>query len=206
MKKPFLTLSFILITLLVSQSVLTEVEYNSVHDETYWFPNKEFTLEGFNIGSVRSNLVWGDRMMVFVNEDNCGLEKPQIRLNLTTKKVKTEFPDFDFSSLEGKSMELSLNFDGKYIERNRVQIVSTLHFENGNHAVQLNLGDVYDTFLAIDEKYGTLLGWQVLTLKIQENDPNRRYFDLPERQYRMGGFLPVMVHLIEECKKKVKAK
>ena len=122
------------------------------------------------------------------------------------KKVKTEFPDFDFSSLEGKSMELSLNFDGKYIERNRAQIVSTLHFENGNHAVQLNLGEVYDTFLAIDDKYGALLGWQVLTLKILEDDPNRKYFDLPERQYRMGGFRAVMVHLIEECKKNVKAK
>ena len=116
MKKPFLTLSFILITLLVSQSVLTEVEYNSVHDETYWFPNKEFTLEGFNIGSVRSNLVWGDRMMVFVDEDNCGLEKPQIRLNLTTKKVKTEFRAISEQSCPiPKSLKTQRNMHNQHI-------------------------------------------------------------------------------------------
>ena len=50
------------------------------------------------------------------------------------------------------------------------------------------------------------MGWQFLTLKIPKVDPNRKYFAFPERQYRMGGFRAVMINLIEECKKKVRAK
>ena len=38
------------------------------------------------------------------------------------------------------------------------------------------------------------------------DDPNRKYFAFPERQYRMGGFRIVMMNLIEECKKDVRAK
>ena len=185
---------------------LTETEYISVHNETYWFIEEEHTLEGSYIGSVRSNLIWADRMSVFVDQANCGLIQPQIWLSLTTNKVKTDYPDFVFSSLEGKSMRLNLDFDGKYFESINAEIISAFEFKNGNHAVQLDLGKVYDTFLAIDDKYGALLGWQFLTLKILEDDPNRKYFDLPERQYRMGGFRAVMMLLIDECKKDVRAK
>ena len=185
---------------------LTKTEYTSVHNETYWFIEEKHNLEGSYVGSVRSNLIWADRMSVFIDQANCGLIQPQILLSLTTNKVKTDYPDFDFSSLEGKSMRLNLDFDGKYFEKINAQIISAFEFENGNHAVQLDLWKVYDTFLAIDDKYGALLGWQFLTLKILEDDPNRKYFNLPERQYRMLGFRGVMAGLIEQCKQDVRAK
>ena len=207
-------LTITLLTLLMSMGAwaeysledLTETEYTSIHNETYWFIEEKHNLEGSYVGSVRSNLIWADRMSVFVDQANCGLIQPQILLSLTTNKVKTDYPDFDFSSLEGKSMRLNLDFDGKYFEKINAQIISAFEFENGNHAVQLDLWKVYDTFLAIDDKYGALLGWQFLTLKILEDDPNRKYFAFPERQYRMGGFRAVMMNLIEECKKDVRAK
>ena len=91
-------------------------------------------------------------------------------------------------------------------ENDNGEIINAFEFENGNHAVLLDLGKVYDTFLALEDKYGTLLGWQFLTLKILEADPSRKYFAFPERQYRMGGFRAVMINLIEECKKEVRAK
>ena len=185
---------------------LTETEYISIHNETYWFIEETHALEGFYVASVRSNLIWGDRMSVFVDQANCGLEQPQIFLQLTTNKVKTDYPDFVFSSLEGKSMRLNLDFDGKYFESINGEIINAFEFENGNHAILVDLGKVYDTFLALEDKYGTLLGWQFLTLKILEADPSRKYFAFPERQYRMGGFRAVMINLIEECKKKVRAK
>ena len=65
---------------------------------------------------------------------------------------------------------------------------------------------MYDSFLGVDEKYDTLLGWQFLTIKIAKDDPSRKYFDLPERQYRMSGFVPVVVSLQEQCKLDVKSK
>ena len=193
----------ILVILLFTDIIFGEVEYNSLHDETYWFPNSEFTLEGVQTGSVRSNLVWKDRMYVMVDEENC-LGEPSIFVQLSTNKVKTKFPDFDFTSLEDKHVDLVLNFDGKYIENNHAKIINAIEFEDGNHAIHLNLGRVYKSFLAIEEAYENLLGWKVLTIKIQDDDPTIKYFAFPERQYRMLGFRTLMVHLIEECKKSSK--
>ena len=192
-----------LVIFLFADIIFGEVEYNSLHDETFWFPNSEFTLEGVITGSVRSNLVWNDRMYVMVDEENCSGE-PSIFVQLSTNKVKTKFPDFDFTSLEGKHVDLVLNFDGKYIENNNAKIINALEFDDGNHAIHLNLGRVYKSFLAIEEAYENLLGWKVLTLKIQDDDPTIKYFAFPERQYRMLGFRTLMVHLIEECKKSSK--
>ena len=192
-----------LVIFLFTDIIFGEVEYNSLHDETFWFPNSEFTLEGVKIGSVRSNLVWKDRMYVLVDEENC-LGEPSIFVQLSTNKVKTKFPDFDFTSLEDKHVDLVLNFDGKYIENNHAKIINAIEFEDGNHAIHLNLGRVYKSFLAIEEAYENLLGWKVLTIKIQDDDPTIKYFAFPERQYRMLGFRTLMVHLIEECKKSSK--
>lgn len=192
-----------LVIFLFTDIIFGEVEYNSLHDETFWFPNSEFTLEGVKTGSVRSNLVWNDRMYVMVDEENC-LGEPSIFVQLSTNKVKTKFPDFDFTSLEDKHVDLVLNFDGKYIENNHAKIINALEFDDGNHAIHLNLGRVYKSFLAIEEAYENLLGWKVLTIKIQDDDPAIKYFAFPERQYRMLGFRTLMVHLIEECKKSSK--
>ena len=192
-----------LVIFLFTDIIFGEVEYNSLHDETFWFPNSEFTLEGVKTGSVRSNLVWKDRMYVIVDEENC-LGEPSIFVQLSTNKVKTKFPDFDFTSLEDKHVDLVLNFDGKYIENNHAKIINALEFDDGNHAIHLNLGRVYKSFLAIEEAYENLLGWKVLTIKIQDDDPAIKYFAFPERQYRMLGFRTLMVHLIEECKKSSK--
>ena len=192
-----------LVAFLFTNIIFSDVEYNSLHDETFWFPNSEFTLEGVKIGSVRSNLVWKDRMYVLVDEENC-LGEPSIFVQLSTNKVKTKFPDFDFTSLEDKHVDLVLNFDGKYIENNHAKIINAIEFEDGNHAIHLNLGRVYKSFLAIEEAYENLLGWKVLTIKIQDDDPTIKYFAFPERQYRMLGFRTLMVHLIEECKKSTK--
>lgn len=194
---------FLLVTLLFIDIIQGEVEYNSLHDETFWFPNNEFTLQGAQTGSVRSNLVWKDRMYVMVDEENC-LGEPSIYFQLSTNKVKNKFPNFDFASLEEKNVDLVLNFDGKYIENNHAKIINAIEFEDGNHAIHLHLGGVYKSFLAIEEAYENLLGWKVLTIKIQDDDPNIKYFAFPERQYRMLGFRTLMVHLIEECKKSSK--
>ena len=199
MNRSIQILSFLLFT----DIIFGEVEYNSLHDETYWFPNSEFTLKGVQTGSVRSNLIWEDRMYVMVDDLDC-LGEPSIFVQLSTNKVKTKFPDFDFTSLEEKYVDLVLNFDGKYIENNHAKIINAFEFDNGDHAIQLNLGRVYKSFLAIEEAYENLLGWKVLTIKIQHDDPTIKYFAFPERQYRMLGFRTLMVHLIEECKKSSK--
>lgn len=184
---------------------LTYTEYNSVHDDTYWFVNEEATLEGFYIGTVRSNLVWADRMSVFLNESNCGLEDPEIFMILTTNKFTKEYPSFDYTSLKNQTIELNMDFDGKYFENNTAIIEHVHDLENGNHAFQLHIPGIYNTFLGVDQKYNTLF-WQFLTIKVADDDPSRKYFDLPERQYRMLGFSPVMVSLIEQCKMDIKAK
>ena len=174
---------------LPSGTLTSEIKYDSVHDETYWFPNEEFVLEGFHIGTVRSNLVWMDRMSVFLNDDDCS-EMPLLYMTLSTQKVKENYSELDFSSLKGKFIELGFNYDGKYIEKHEALINSAFELQNKNHAVSLLLGEMPQPFF---------LPWKVLTVKILENDPYRDYFDLPERQYRMGGFQDVLSYLTDKC-------
>ena len=178
--------------LFVSTTILPQ-EYLSNHDETYWFPNHEFLLEGSQVGTVRSNLVWSDRMSIIINEANCKTE-PILFINLSTSKIpeiQIENPDFDFSSLEGKFLELGFNFDNKLIEKHDVLIASATELANGHHNLSLWFDEMPESFL--------MSTWQVLTMKILENDPYRDYFDKPERQYRMGGFPVVLVDLLGKC-------
>tara|TARA_B100000212_G_scaffold74267_1_gene52412 strand:- start:603 stop:1175 length:573 start_codon:yes stop_codon:yes gene_type:complete len=181
---------FIFISLQIF-SLYSEVKYESVHDETYWFPNEDLLMEGFQIGTVRSNLVWMDRMSVFLQETDC-YGAPILYMTLSTSNIRKDYPEFDFSSLEGKFLELGFNFDGKVFEKYEVGILSTFKLQNNNHAVNLWFEEFPIPFY---------VPWDVLTVKIMENDPNRKYFDLPERQYRMTGFPDVFLYMTEECKK-----
>jgi len=180
-----------LLTLLLSGLLVAEIKYESVHDETYWFPNEELSMDGFQIGTVRSNLVWGDRMSVFLEEADCSKE-PILFMLLSTANLKEDYPDFDFSSLEDKFIELELNFDGKVFEKYKVGITSANEVQNNQHTVSLWFQEFPFTFF---------MPWEVLNLKIMENDPNRKFFDLPERQYRMSGFQDVFAQLIQQCEK-----
>ena len=184
-------LNILLLALVVSGSIQTEIEYESVHDETYWFPNEEFSMDGYQIATVRSNLVWGDRMSVFLDEADCWLE-PLLYISLSTENLKEDYPDFDFSSLKDKYLELRLNFDGKVFEIHEVGILSAKEIQNNRHVVSLWFKEFTFTFF---------MPWEVLNLKIMENDPNRKYFDLPERQYRMSGFQDVFTQLSQQCEK-----
>ena len=180
-----------LIGLISSGLLVAEIKYESVHDETYWFPNEELSMDGFQIGTVRSNLVWGDRMSVFLEEADCSKE-PILFMTLSTANLKEDYPDFDFSSLGDKFLELGLNFDGKVFERYEVGIMSANEAQNNQHTVSLWFQEFPSAFF---------VPWEVLNLKIMENDPHRKYFDLPERQYRMNGFLDVFSYMIQECEK-----
>ena len=179
------TISLVLIILQISSNE----PYESVHDETYWFPNEEFALEGFHIGTVRSNLVWMDRMSIFVDEKNC-TKMPKLMMTLSTSKVKKEFTSFDFTSLKDKFIELGFNYEGKLIEKHEAQVLSAFQLQNKDHAVNLLFEEIPEAFY---------VPWNFVTIKILENDPHRKYFDLPERQYRMGGFPAVLTHLFDNC-------
>ena len=73
--------SIIIISFLFINAIQSEIEYNSLHDETFWFPMSKFTLEGVHAGSIRSNLIWEDRMYVMVDEEYC-LGEPSIFVQL----------------------------------------------------------------------------------------------------------------------------
>ena len=125
-----------------------------------------------------------------------GIEDQYEKLNKTAgeiaQKVKKDYPDFEFSSLSDKFIELGFNFDGRYFEKYEVAILSTQKLQNNHHSVSLWFEEFPVPFY---------VPWKVLDVKIMENDPNRKYFDLPERQYRMSGFPDVFLHMTQECEK-----
>ena len=55
--------------------------------------------------------------------------------------------------------------------------MSANEVQNNQHTVSLWFQEFPSAFFVLE-----------LNLKIMENDPHRKYFDLPERQYRMNGF------------------
>ena len=55
-------------------------------------------------------------MSVLLEEVDC-LSEPILHMTLSTAKVKKDYPDFDFSSLANKFIELGFNFDGRYFEK-----------------------------------------------------------------------------------------
>ena len=52
--------------LVVFTSCISAFEYKSSHDQTYWFPANDHSLNGYHIGTVRSNLEWNDEMNFYV--------------------------------------------------------------------------------------------------------------------------------------------
>ena len=47
-----------LFTIIFFSFSLVGFEFNSTHDETYWYPDDENTLDGYHIGTVEA-ILWG---------------------------------------------------------------------------------------------------------------------------------------------------
>ena len=176
------------------------VEYSAVHEDTYWFPEEERTLKGSFYGSVRSNVAWGERLSFFVSKKECDA-KPVMMMTLHSKatyQLKNENKNFKLSSLE----ETFLYFDVQMDNEEPVVLESVIWAGREGRAEN----DFFIIIIREMPEYFWNPSKKVMTMTIREDDPNRKYFDVTKRQYRMEGIVPVWMHLHDLCLEATKQK
>ena len=93
----------ILIFLLAFTTFSNAIEYDSLHENTYWFYDDESPVQGWHTGAVRSNIVYGDKLRFAISEKTCD-QIPAMYLTLSSiliPDIKKDNPDFDINSIEG---------------------------------------------------------------------------------------------------------
>ena len=89
------------------------IEYTSTHDETYWFYDDSSSAKGWHIGTVRTNLVYGDKLRFAISEKSCN-QIPAMYYTLTSMEIadiKDKDPDFNIKSLEGTKITFRAHID-----------------------------------------------------------------------------------------------
>ena len=103
----------IFIFLITFVSYSSAIEYNSNHENTYWFYDDESSTDGWHIGTVRTNLVYGDKLRFAISENNCN-QIPAIYYTLTSMEIsniKKNTPDFNIKTLEGTKISFKAHID-----------------------------------------------------------------------------------------------
>ena len=177
------------------------IEYNSIHENTYWFYDDEHISEGWHIGTVRANLVYGDKLRFAISENSCD-QIPAMyytRPSLQIADIKQNDPDFNIKPLEGTKITLKAHIDefDPFIINATINItdeidsVSSMFFIEFDNGMPINFVSTKknnpDEFI------------EVMMLEIPESDPNYKYFDITKMKFRMGGLVNVWMHAHQLC-------
>ena len=79
------------------------IEYDSNHDNTYWYYDEDSAAEGWFIGAVRSNLVYGDKLRFAISNKSCD-QIPAMYFTLSSVEIAeiTKIdPEFNIDALAG---------------------------------------------------------------------------------------------------------
>ena len=176
-------------------------EYQSVHDSTYWFYDEESSQSGWHIGTVRSNLVYGDKLRIAIPETNCS-QIPAMYLTLSSyaiADIKNKEPNFQIESLKGKI----ITFEAYIDEYAPVKISTKINLVDESNSVFsiffLEFVNAMPREFVSSKKDDPDSFIEVMDLKISKDDPSLKYFDVNEIQFRMGGLVNVWMHANQLC-------
>ena len=195
-------MKYLFIVFLSLSTFISAIEYTSVHEETYWFYDDEISAEGWHIGTVRSNLVHGDKLRFAISEKTCD-QIPAMYFTLSSNQIpeiRKNNPDFNIKSMEGKKIGFRAHideFDSFMVDAtiniaDEVDSVSSMFFIQFNEGMPRNF--INYSLLKDEDEF-----LQVMMLEIPEEDPNFKYFDLTQIKFRMGGFVHVWMYAHELC-------
>ena len=194
-------MKYLLIIFLSLTAYISALEYSSVHEQTYWFYDDESSTDGWHIGTVRTNLVYGDKLRFAISENNCN-QIPAIYFTLTSSKIsdiKKNKPDFNIKTLEGTKMTFKAHID----EFDPFMINATINIANEIDSVSsmffIEFDDGMPRNFVSAKKNDPDEFIEVMMLEIPENDPNYKYFDISKIKFRMGGLVHVWMHAYEQC-------
>ena len=194
MKVKFLLLA------LISTNIFS-IEYSSVHDETYWYFEDDATAKGWYIGTVRSNVVYGDKLRFAFSENTCD-QIPAMYITLSSMlipEIKKDNVEFDIKSLEGKKITFKAHIDefdpfiidATIMISNEVDSVSSMFFIEFDNGMPENF--------VTSKKNDPEAFAEVMMLEIPKNDSNYKYFDITQMKFRMGGLVNVWMHAHQLC-------
>ncbi len=192
-------MKFILLILFSVSTYINAFEYNSTHDETYWFPDTENQLNGYHIGAVRSNTVWGDAMRFYVDENYCN-EPPLLTFVVSTTNtvdLAANDKNFNINDYLDHKVSFDLVFDTGHEETIEASIFEVSANNSALDLFIFMIPSIPRIFASTDPDLKTFN--QFMSLTVSESDPLYHLFDEPNRKYRMGGFVPVWMDAHQKC-------
>ena len=177
------------------------IEYTSTHDETYWFYDDSSSSKGWHIGTVRTNLVYGDKLRFAISEKSCN-QIPAMYYTLTSMEIadiKDKDPDFNIKSLEGTKITFRAHIDEfePFIINATINIADEVDSVSSMFFIEFDDGMPKNFISAKKNNPDEFI--EVMMLEIPENDPNYKYFDIPQMKFRMGGLVHLWMHAHELC-------
>jgi hypothetical protein len=188
---------------LLALSIYTNaIEYSSTHENTYWYYDEESSAEGWHIGTVRTNLVYGDKLRFAISEQSCD-QIPAMYYTLTSMgmiaDVKKNDPEFNIKSLEGEKITFKAHVDefDPFIINATINIADEIDTVSSMFFIEFDDGMPRNFVSAKKNNPDEFI--EVMMLEIPENDPNYKYFDIPQMKFRMGGLVHLWMHAHELC-------
>ena len=177
------------------------IEYTSTHDETYWFYDDSSSSKGWHIGTVRTNLVYGDKLRFAISEKSCN-QIPAMYYTLTSMEIadiKDKDPDFNIKSLEGTKITFRAHIDEfePFMINATINIADEIDSVSSMFFIEFDDGMPKNFISAKKNNPDEFI--EVMMLEIPENDPNYKYFDIPQMKFRMGGLVHLWMHAHELC-------
>ena len=177
------------------------IEYTSTHDETYWFYDDSSSSKGWHIGTVRTNLVYGDKLRFAISEKSCN-QIPAMYYTLTSMQIadiKDKDPDFNIKSLEGTKITFRAHIDefDPFMINATINIADEIDSVSSMFFIEFDDGMPRNFVSAKKNNPDEFI--EVMMLEIPENDPNYKYFDIPQMKFRMGGLVHLWMHAHELC-------
>ena len=189
------------ISLITLTTYISAIEYSSVHEQTYWFYDDEISDQGWHMGTVRSNVVWGDKLRFAISENNCN-QIPAMYFSIYSMEIadiKKNNPNFNIKNLEGTKITFKAHIDDfdPFMINATINIAQEVDSVSSMFFIEFDDGMPRNFVSAKKNNSDEFI--EVMMLEIPDNDPNYKYFDITQRKFRMGGLVHVWMHAHQLC-------
>lgn len=177
------------------------IEYDSSHENTYWYYDEDSAAEGWFIGTVRSNLVYGDKLRFAISNKSCD-QIPAMYFTFSSSEIteiKKVDPGFNIKTLEGTKLTFLAHIDEfePFIINTTINIAEDIDDLSSMFFIEFDDG-MPRSFVS-SKKNNPNEFIEVMMLEIPESDPNYKYFDITKMKFRMGGLVNVWMHAHQLC-------
>jgi hypothetical protein len=191
----------IFILFLSFTTYISAIEYDSNHENTYWYYDEDSAAEGWFIGAVRSNLVYGDKLRFAISNKSCD-QIPAMYFTLSSMEIaeiKKIDPEFNIEILEGTKITFLAHIDEfePFVINATINIAEEIDDLSSMFFIEFDDGMPRNFVSSKKNNPNEFI--EVMMLEIPESDPNYKYFDISKMKFRMGGLVNVWMHAHQLC-------